>query len=127
MTKTTKYSNKDGVRKHNHTMIKCRKIAEQIQMKYPELKEEFALLLEKYPDDISLSVAHHIIEVMQYPDSIKAKALSIIKDNSKENSAEGYGNKIWLQSYLVFPAQGTDKSNVRIYKSKKRYREKHFC
>ena len=88
ITQTTDYQIKSSVMKHNRAMNKCRRIASEIQTNYPGLKESFAQLLDKYPE-MSLLVAHHIIEVMQYPDSIKSKALLIIKEKSKEDSSEG--------------------------------------
>ena len=82
--KLTDYQIKSSVAKHNRAMNKCRKIATEIQTNYPELKESFADLLNKEPE-MSLLVAHHIIEVMQYPDNIKSKALSIIKEKLLPN------------------------------------------
>lgn len=110
IAQTTDYQIKSSVAKHNRAMNKCRKIATEIQINYPELKESFADLLNKEPE-MSLLVAHHIIEVMQYPDNIKSKALSIIKEKSKEDSTEGLGNKMWLKDYLH--AHPKDKKLIR--------------
>ena len=81
-------------------MDACRKIASQIQSDFPNLKEEFCKLLNSDIPELSILVAHHMIEVMKYDDEHKAKALKIIYNKSKEDSVDGFGNKLWLNDYL---------------------------
>lgn len=100
ITQSTDYAKTKSVKKHNRAMDACRKIASQIQSDFPNLKEEFSKLLNSDIPELSILVAHHMIEVMKYDDEHKAKALKIIYNKSKEDSVDGFGNKLWLNDYL---------------------------
>ena len=94
------YSDKKLVAKHNRFAKRIRNIAILIQEKNPELKNEFSMLLEHDNDIVKIWVAHHILEVMQFEDDIRKKALNIIYKSSKQNSTDGFGDKIWLENWL---------------------------
>lgn len=112
ITHTTDYAETKSVKKHNRAMDACRKIASQIQSDFPELKEDFYNLLDSDAPELSLLVAHHMIEVMKYDDNHRAKALRIIYDKSKEDSVSGLGNKLWLKKY--FEENPQDKKLIGI-------------
>lgn len=100
ITQSTDYAETKSVKKHNSAMDACRKIASQIQSDFPELKEEFCNLLYSDIPGLPILVAHHMIEVMKYDDEHKAEALRTIYNKTKEDSADGFGNKLWLDKYL---------------------------
>lgn len=100
ITLTVDYGDRNSVRRHNRAMDACRKIASTIQQQQPELKEDFFALLESDIPLLPILVAHHMIEVMEYEDVQKSKALNIIYTRSKEDSVEGLGNRMWLKNYL---------------------------
>lgn len=101
ITQSTDYAETKSVKKHNRAMDACRKIASQIQSDFPELKEDFYSLLDSDIPELSILVAHHMIEVMKYDNNHKAKALRTIYNKTKEDSVDGFGNKLWLKNYLI--------------------------
>lgn len=101
ITQLTDYAETKSVKKHNRAMDACREIASQIQSDFPELKEEFYNLLDSDIPELSILVAHHMIEVMKYDNDHKAKALRTIYNKTKEDSVDGFGNKLWLKNYLI--------------------------
>lgn len=101
ITQLTDYAETKSVKKHNRAMDACRKIASQIQSDFPELKEDFYNLLDSDIPELSILVAHHMIEVMKYDNDHKAKALRTIYNKTKEDSVDGFGNKLWLKNYLI--------------------------
>ena len=100
ITKRTDYGDRKSVKQHNRAMDSCREIARKIQEQHDELKSDFCCLLDSNIPDLPLLVAHHMIEVMEYDEEQKAKALNIIYEKTKEDSVDGFGNKLWLEDYL---------------------------
>ncbi len=93
------YGSKICVAKNNSNANKIRKIATDIDMKYPELKEKFFLLINHNKNEIKLYAAHHILEVMNYDRYKQEKALEVIKQKAKEDSVDGLGNRMWLEQW----------------------------
>lgn len=100
------YSNKTKVRRNNKLAKNNRQIAIDIENIYPEDKEEFAKLLLDANWKIRCQVAHHMLEVMNYPDEYRRMAFGEIKDVISRNiPVESLGNKMWLQQWYELHPQ----------------------
>ena len=94
------FGNRQKVSKGNKLANTNRRIASDIEEKYPNQKEAFAKLLSHDSRDIRGQVAHHMLEVMNYPTEYRKKALDEIKDVIDKNiPIESFGNKIWLDQW----------------------------
>ena len=100
------YGDKGKVRKNNKLAKSNRQIAIDIENIYPEYKEEFAKLLLNGNWKIRCQVAHHMLEVMDYPEEYRKIALDEIKSViSKNIPVESLGNKMWLQQWYELHPQ----------------------
>lgn len=100
------YGDKGKVRKNNKLAKDNRQIATDIENIYPEYKEEFAKLLFDGNWKIRCQVAHHMLEVMNYPEEYRKLALDEIKGViSKNIPVESLGNKMWLQQWYELHPQ----------------------
>ena len=94
------FGNRQKVSKGNKLANTNRRIASDIEEKYPDQKEAFAKLLSHDSRDIRGQVAHHMLEVMNYPTEYRKKALDEIKDVIDKNiPIESFGNNIWLDQW----------------------------
>ncbi len=93
------YDDKSEVAKYNKKAAKIREIASLIEKEHPELKSSFSQLLDNENPTVRLWAAHHMLEVMEYKDENRKKALKEIKKSAKEKTADGYGNKLWLKEW----------------------------
>lgn len=94
------YGDKQKVRRNNKLATVNRQIATDIENKYPEQKVHFAQLLQHDDWKIRCQVAHHMLEVMNYPQEYRKKALNEIKAVINKNIlVESFGNKMWLQRW----------------------------
>ena len=94
------YENKKAVKVYNRRVTQMRKIAIEIEQNFPELKGEFCKLLCHENQEISLWVAHHILEVMNYDQISRKTALQEIRYHAMtDKSANGLGNEMWLEDW----------------------------
>lgn len=94
------FGDKKTVRKNNKIADENRQIAKDIENKYPELKVDFAELLNDEDWRIRSWVAHHMLEVMNYSKEYRRLALSEIKSVIERNEpVESLGNKMWLKQW----------------------------
>lgn len=94
------YGDKSKVRRNNKLSDANRQIATDIENTYPEYKEKFSELLLHENWKIRCQVAHHMLEVMNYPEEYRKTALDEIKSViSKNIPVESLGNKMWLKQW----------------------------
>ncbi|MBQ4620642.1 MAG: DUF2695 domain-containing protein [Clostridia bacterium] len=94
------FGSRRKVRKTNKLADSNRRIAVDIEERYPEQKESFAKLLLHHNWKIRCQVAHHMLEVMNYSTEYRKMAFDEIKDViNKDISVESFGNKIWLDQW----------------------------
>lgn len=94
------YGDKRKVRRNNKLSDANRQIATDIENTYPEYKEKFSELLLHENWEIRCQVAHHMLEVMNYPEEYRKMALDEIKSViSKNIPVESLGNKMWLKQW----------------------------
>lgn len=90
----------DFTKEHNRKVTRMRRIAEEIELRYPELKSEFCKMLSHENAGVRIWVAHHILEVMNCDKSIKKTALREIRYVAKtDKTANGFGEKLWLKDW----------------------------
>ena len=96
------YGDKRKVRRNNKLSDANRQIATDIENTYPEYKEKFSELLLHENWEIRCQVAHHMLEVMNYPEEYRKMALDEIKSViSKNIPVESLGNKMWLKQWYA--------------------------
>lgn len=94
------YGDKKKVKKNNKLADMNRQTAKDIENKYPEMKIEFAKLLQDDNWCVRSQVAHHMLEVMNYPQEYRKIALDEIKSVIERNVAvESLGNRMWLEQW----------------------------
>jgi len=94
------FGDKRKVKRNNKLADANRQIAKDIENTYPEYKEDFAKLLLHDDWKIRCQVAHHMLEVMNYPNEYRKMALDEIKDVINKNIlVESLGNKMWLKQW----------------------------
>lgn len=94
------YGDRRKVRRNNKLAQINRQIATDIENIYPEFKEKFAKLLLHDNWKLRCQVAHHILEVMNYPEKYRKMALDEIKEVINKNiPVDSLGNKMWLQQW----------------------------
>ena len=94
------YENKDAVKEYNRKAKQMRKIAIEIEQNFPDLKDDFYNLLCHENRKISLWVAHHILEVMNYDQISRKTALQEIRYHAMtDKSVNGLGNEMWLEDW----------------------------
>jgi len=87
-------------KEHNRKATRMRKIAAEIEQKYPELKSEFCKMLSHENAGVRIWVAHHVLEVMNCDKSSRKAALREIRYAAKtDKTANGFGEKIWLKDW----------------------------
>jgi len=90
----------DFTKEHNRKVTRMRRIAEEIELRYPELKSEFCKMLSHENAGVRIWVAHHILEVMNCDKSIKKTALREIRYVAEtDKTANGFGEKLWLKDW----------------------------
>ena len=95
------FEKKESVKKYNRLSDKNRKIASDIDTKYPELKSAFYELLSSDESEVRAWVAHHILEVMNYENKCRKAAFEEIVRIAKGGSrVEALGNAMWLKQWL---------------------------
>ena len=72
------FEKKESVKKYNRLSDRNRKIASDIDTKYPELKSAFYELLSSDESEVRAWVAHHILEVMNYENECRKAAFEEI-------------------------------------------------
>ncbi|MBE7059000.1 MAG: hypothetical protein E7387_07910 [Ruminococcaceae bacterium] len=91
---------KKAVKEYNRKVTRMRKIAIAIETDHPILKNDFCELLSHENSGIRLWVAHHVLEVMNCDKSYRKAALREIRYKAKmDKTANGFGEKIWLQDW----------------------------
>ena len=91
---------KESAEKHNQCVTRMGVIATEIQRDHQASKAAFSELLFHENQDIRLWVAHHILELMDYEQPIRKKALKIIRRRARtDKTAYGLGEKFWLQDW----------------------------
>ena len=89
------------VRRGNRLGDRNRKIASEIEKKHPEMKPAFYQLIFHENASVRRRVAHHILELMNYENEYRKKALSVIVDVAEHSDGiEGLGNQMWLKMWL---------------------------
>ena len=97
----TDYADKKGVRQHNRLADRIRAIAYEIDHMNPTIKLSFYELLSHENETVRIWVAHHILEVMNYDNMCRGKALKIISCVADKNDRiNSLGNKMWLEKWL---------------------------
>lgn len=93
------YGDRSSVKKCNRAVDQMINISICINEEYLSRIYEFAELLTRNDFRTDAWVAHHILENMDYPSELENKALEVIIKYAKEDSAEGLGEKIWLDKW----------------------------
>ena len=93
------YADKSSVKRGNKAVTTMIGIAKIINEKYPERIEDLSTLLNTTSNRVDIWVAHHILEHMNYSNILEKRALAVIKKYSKENTANGLGNRMWLDEW----------------------------
>ena len=89
-------------RQNNKLADRIRKIASEIECKYPEMKAAFYQLLFHENASVRIWAAHHIVEVMRYDNKCRKNALQeILYIAENDSSVDGLGNRMWLKSWLA--------------------------
>ena len=97
----TDYADQKSVRQHNRLADRVRSIAGEIDHMNSTIKMEFYELLSHENESVRLWAAHHILEVMNYDNTCRGKALKIIACVADKNDGtHGLGNKMWLKKWL---------------------------
>lgn len=97
----TDFADKKSVRQHNRLADRIRAIAYEIDHMNPTIKLSFYELLSHDNETVRIWVAHHILEVMNYDNMCRGKALKIISCVADKNdSINSLGNKMWLEKWL---------------------------
>ena len=97
----TDYADKKSVRQHNRLADRIRAIACEIDHMNPTIKRSFYELLSHENEMVRIWVAHHILEVMNYDNMCRGKALKIISYVAyKTDGINSLGNKMWLEMWL---------------------------
>ena len=97
----TDYADKKSVRQHNRLATKIRAIACKIDSMDSTTKMKFYELLSHENESVRCWVAHHILEVMNYDNMCRGKALKIISCVADKNDRiNSLGNKMWLEKWL---------------------------
>ena len=92
----------DGItaEEHNRKVNRMSTIATEIELKFPELKNDFYELLSNENKDIRLWVAHHILKPMNYERAFRKAALKEIRRMARtDKTAYGLGEKVWLRAW----------------------------
>ena len=97
----TDYADKKSVRQHNRLATKIRAIACKIDSMDSTTKMKFYELLSHENESVRCWVAHHILEVMNYDNMCREKALKFIAHIADtDDGIGGLGNKMWLKGWL---------------------------
>jgi hypothetical protein len=91
----TDYSINAEVKKHNDSVERMYQIVSEVNLMGEESINQFTQLLND--SNTSKWLAHQLIEKAIISEKLKTKCIDIIKELAKENSANGLGEKIWLQ------------------------------
>ena len=90
----------DFSKEHNRKVTRMRKIAAEIEQKYPELKSEFCKMLSHENAGVRIWVAHHVLEVMNCDKAYRKAALKEIRNQARtDKTANGFGEKVWLKEW----------------------------
>ena len=93
------YGDPQSVRTGNSAVDEMISISRDIsQMGQPGL-EAFASLLDVSTNRTDLWAAHHILEHMDFNETLKQRALAIIRENAKGQSADALGQRMWLKDW----------------------------
>lgn len=94
------YENKNAIKEYNRKVTRMRKIATEIEANHPTLKNDFCELLFHENSGVRLWVAHHVLEVMNCDKFYRKAALQEIRYKARmDKTANGFGEKIWLQNW----------------------------
>ncbi len=97
----TGLDNRKKVKQNNKLATRLRAIASGLDNGNPEMKSNFYQLLFHENASVRNWVAHHILEVMNYNDECRAKALKqIAYTATHDKSINGLGNKMWLEQWF---------------------------
>ncbi|MBR6578824.1 MAG: DUF2019 domain-containing protein [Clostridia bacterium] len=97
----TDYADKKSIRQHNRLADRIRAMACEIDHMNPKIKRSFYELLSHENETVRIWVAHHILEVMNYDNMCRGKALKIISCVADKNDRiNSFGNKMWLEKWL---------------------------
>ena len=97
----TDYADKKSVKQHNKLADRLRVIAYEIDHMNPTIKLSFSELLFHENATVRLWAAHHILEVMNYDNICRGKALKQISYVADKNDGiTGLGDKMWLEQWL---------------------------
>ena len=97
---TSGLDKRNKVKKNNRLANRMRKIASEIETKYPDMKNDFYQLLFHEEAIVRNWVAHHILEVMNYDEACRKNALKEITDIAMNDKGfNGFGNKMWLAQW----------------------------
>jgi len=61
--------------------------------------EAFMTLLDIPANKVHLWAAHHILEYMNFSVSLEQRALGIIREHAKDESANAFGERWWLKDW----------------------------
>ena len=90
----------DFHREYNRKVTRMRMIANKIEQDHPELKERFCAMLTHECRGVRLWAAHHMLEVMNFPEEQRKAALRIIRREARTNALFcGFGERIWLKDW----------------------------
>ena len=116
------FINKGDVSKYNKLSDRKRKIAAQIEEKYPEIKDDFYKLLFHPRESVRTSVAHSILEIMNYEEEQNIEALKhIIYIAENGEGTNQLGHEIWLKNWYE-----THPEHLNLINAKKTYAEYYW-
>jgi hypothetical protein len=74
--------------------------------------EAFATLLDIPANKVCLWAAHHILEHMNFSESLEQRALGIIREHAKGESANALGERWWLKDWEEKHKRGTSRDTA---------------
>jgi hypothetical protein len=91
----TDYENDSSIKKHNQSADRMYEIVEEIKSFGDNAISQLAELLN-HPVS-SKWLAHQLIEKSSINDELRQKCINIIRQLAKENTPNGFGEKMWLK------------------------------
>jgi succinate dehydrogenase flavin-adding protein (antitoxin of CptAB toxin-antitoxin module) len=96
----TDYSDKKSVKKHNKSVDRMYEIAEKIGYEMTdETIDDFKSLLDIKDNKTNIWAAVHMIERIPIDKKTENKAIDLIKEIAKGDTAEAMGFRYWLDDY----------------------------
>jgi hypothetical protein len=93
------YGDSRSVKKANDAVDEMISISRDVGLMGEGGLEAFSALLDVSTNKVHLWAAHHILEHMNISKSLERRALGIIRENAKGDSADALGERWWLKDW----------------------------